>query len=93
VAGAAVRFSGRVASSSVDVFVRYHRAIQPYTLKATGWRRIAHLTSGDSPLPIPASHDGFVTKWFHPRHTAWYVARYASPYFPAFTQVVKVNVR
>ena len=83
--GRGVRFSGRISDySGVQVFVRYKRAKQPYTLKATGWRKIADLTSGK---------DGrFVTKLFHPHKTAWYVARYASPYFPAFTSVIKLSV-
>jgi hypothetical protein len=35
----------------------------------------------------------FRTGFLQPRRTTWYVARYSGGDFPAFTQVVKVEVR
>jgi hypothetical protein len=84
--GGGVLLRGTVSpSSTVDVFMRHKQATQPWSLKATGWTRVAHLTSG--------THGRFVTKVLHPTHTAWFVARYKSPYFTAFTSVIRVKVR
>lgn len=84
--GGGVRLRGTVsAGSTVDVFMRHRPADQPASLKAAGWTRIAHLTSG--------ARGRFVTRVFRPSRTAWFVARYRSQYFPAFTSVIKVAVR
>jgi hypothetical protein len=86
VVGGGVRLRGTVSPhSTVDVFMRHHRAAQPWSLKAAGWTKVAHLTSG--------SRGTFVTRVLRPSRTAWFVARYKSPYFPAFTSVIKVRVR
>jgi len=83
--GGGVRLRGTVpAHAKVDIFMRHHAALQPWTLKAAGWTKVAHLNSG--------GHGTFVTRVLRPSRTAWFVARYTSPYFPAFTSVIRVRV-
>ena len=58
---------------------------QPATLAAKGWVKGGRYR-------VSASGK-FASGWLHPTRTMWYVAKYTGEDFPAFTSVVKVNVR
>jgi hypothetical protein len=84
--GERVRLRGQVEGNAVTLFKRTGGAApQPSRISAPGWTKVRSFgTYGKG---------RFRTGFLQPRRTTWYVARYSGGDFPAFTQVVKVEVR
>ncbi len=83
--GQPVRLHGRVLGDRVTLFKRTSPAPQPARLSAPGWTKVRSFRTYGS----GRFHTGFMK----PGTTTWYVVRYDSGVFPAFTQVIKVKVR
>jgi hypothetical protein len=89
--GKALRLSGAVlvpnpGSGYVTIYSTRHKVSgQPLTLAAKGWVKGGRYRVSSS--------GKFVSGRLYPTRTMWYVAKYTGVKFPAFTSVVKVNVR
>ena len=83
--GQAVRLHGHVDGDRVTLFKRTSPATQPAKLSAPGWTKVRSFET--------YGRGRFRTGFTKPGRTTWYVVRYDSGVFPAFTQVAKVKVR
>ena len=83
--GQPVRLHGHVEGQRVTLFKRTSAAPQPARLRAPGWTEVRSFRT--------FAGGRFRTGFMKPGATTWYVVRYDSGVFPAFTQVVKVKVR
>jgi hypothetical protein len=83
--GKAIRLSGKVPAGggTVTIYSAKKAYGQPATLAAKGWVKV-----GSCKLKAGKFASGLL----HPKHTSWYVAKYAGYAYPAFTSVVKVTV-